>query len=365
MLKVIMLVPSLCVGSGVASFAISYFRRLNHSLIQMDFACYYKDSVSYAEEIENAGSKIFYLPPVHNVFSHINSCCKIINENKYDIIHDCSLINTIPMMHVAKKNIKVRILHSHSSKLGETKFKALRNSIFVPLLLSYFNSYAACSELAAKKLFRKHSFQLIPNVIDSDTYVFNNLNRMKIRNSMNINNQLIIGTVGRSAAQKNPFRALLIFKEIHNLCPNTIYWWIGKGPLLEKIKKYAKKIGISEYVYFWGNRNDVCDLYQAMDVFFMPSKFEGLGIACVEAQVAGLPCVVSDVIPKTAAFTDLVDFIPLSENNAYWATRIIEACSKIGNRRSYKNELDESCFSDENAGKRLIEYYERLQKNEI
>ncbi|MCR4900868.1 MAG: hypothetical protein K5907_08645, partial [Treponema sp.] len=115
MIKAIMLVPSLRIGSGIASFAISYFRRLDHSEVQLDFACYYKNSKSYAEEIENSGSRVFYLPSVFNFFTHLKTCQKIISENKYDIIHDCSLINTIPMMHVAKQKIKVRILHSHSS----------------------------------------------------------------------------------------------------------------------------------------------------------------------------------------------------------------------------------------------------------
>ena len=360
MIKVLMLVPSLRVGSGVASFAISYFRKLNHNLVQLDFACYYKNSKSYAEEIENAGSKVFYLPSVYNLFNHFKSCRKIINENKYDIIHDCALVNTIPMMHVAKKNIKARILHSHSSKLGETTFKSLRNSIFIPFLRSYFTNFAACSELAAKTLFGNRPFTLISNVIDSNAYDFNYTDRMKIRNTMNIDNKLIIGTVGRTSSPKNPFRALSIFKEVHNICQNAEYWWIGDGSLLDELNNYAKKIGIGEKVRFWGNRKDTYELYQAMDVFFMPSKFEGLGIACVEAQTSGLPCVVSDAIPHTAAFTDLVTFIPLSEDNTYWANQIIDSASKIKNRRSYNKELTKSCFSDENAGERLREYYEGL-----
>lgn len=201
-IKVLMLVPSLRVGSGVSSFAIAYFRKLDHSCVQMDFACYYYREQSYAEEIEKAGSTVFYLPSVRHFKKHLAECRRILRGGQYDIIHDCSLVNTIPFMMAAKKFVPHRILHSHSSRLGETPFKALRNWLFVPLLRSCANEYAACFDLAARALFGKKDYALIPNVIEVGKFDFNEKTREKIRGEMKAEEKLIVGSAGRGAPQK-------------------------------------------------------------------------------------------------------------------------------------------------------------------
>ena len=364
-INVLMVLPSLRVGSGVASFARAYFRKIDESKVHIDFACYYQQKDSYAKEVESCGSKVFYLPPVFSLRKHIKTCKEILQNGNYDIIHDNTLINSIPFMQVSKQFVKIRVLHSHSSKLGETGLKAARNRIFLPWLRSLATDYAACSDLAARTLFGKRKYSFIPNVIDSGKLNFDAEHRKRIRIQMNADNKIIVGTVGRSAAQKNPFRAFSIMEKVIQKNPEVEYWWGGNGPLLEKMKKYVTKKSLCNKIKLLGNRTDIADLYQAMDVFFMPSKFEGLGIACVEAQLTGLPCVVSDVIPHTVAFTNLVNFIPLSESNSFWADSIISASSKNINRRNYKNELTNSCFSDESAGNRLKQYYEGILKNKI
>ena len=364
-INVLMLLPSLRVGSGVASFAIAYFRKIDKSKVHIDFACYSQKKESYAEEVESSGSKVFYLPPVFSLRKHIKTCREILQNGNYVIIHDNTLINSIPFMQVSKQFVKIRVLHSHSSKLGETVLKAARNRIFLPRLRSLATDYAACSDLAARTLFGKRKYFLIPNVIDSGKFNFDVEQRKRIREQMNVNNKVIVGTVGRCASQKNPFRAFSIMEKVIQNNPDVEYWWVGNGPLLEQMKKYVTKKGLNNKIKLLGNRTDIADLYQAMDVFFMPSKFEGLGIACVEAQITGLPCVVSDVIPHSVAFTNLVKFISLSKTNIFWADNIISASIKNEARRSYKTELANSCFSDENAGDRLKEYYERLLENEI
>ena len=356
-IKVLMLVPSLRIGSGVASFAISYFRKLDHQVIQMDFACYYKKPESYAEEIVDFGSKVFYLPPVKHFFKHYSDCKKILRNGNYDIIHNCSLINTIPMMFVAKRLIPIRIIHGHSSRLGETKFKAIRNAIFLPFLRSSANYYVACSDLAAKAIFGNRKYTFIPNVIDSKSFAFCEDTRQKIRNEMNVGNKIIIGSIGRAASPKNPFRALRIIKSVLGKNHNVEYWWAGNGPLMDKMQSYAKKLGIENQVSFLGNRNDVPDLYQAMDIFFMPSKFEGLPISCIEAQATGLPCILSDVITKNVAYTELVEYLSLSESDSCWAEHILRIANKRTIRHGYMNELNKSLFNNEEAGERLKQYY--------
>lgn len=129
------------------------------------------------------------------------------------------------------------------------------------------------------------------------------------------------------------------------------------------MKARAEKLGISHAVRFLGNRNDVADLYSAMDVFFMPSRFEGLPISCIEAQATGFPCILSSVITKTVVFTNLIEYIPLKKPDAYWAERIV-AAAKGGERRSHNRELCESCFCNESAGEKLKNYYEGVARHE-
>ena len=153
-IKVLMLVPNLRVSNGVTSYAMNYFRNLNHKNIKMDFAVYRKRENPYEEEINAAGSNIFLLPSVKKEFpAHIKACLDLIKNGQYDVIHDNSMLITYPMMKIAKKYVPVRILHSHNSKLGETIKKEKRNKRFLPFLLHQANAYAACSDLAAKAMF--------------------------------------------------------------------------------------------------------------------------------------------------------------------------------------------------------------------
>lgn len=362
-IKVLMLVPSLRNSSGVASFAISYFRKINHAVVKIDFACYNRNQECYAREIESTGSKVFFLPPVKHLLKHYFKCKSILKNGQYDIIHNCSLINTIPMMFVSRNLVNIRVFHSHSSRLGETKIKALRNTLFLPLLLSYANAYAACSDLAAKAVFGNKEYSLIPNVIDSNKFNFNEKLRIKIRNEMQTGNKLIIGSIGRAASPKNPFRALRIIKSVLKIYSEIEYWWVGNGPLLDKMKEYAYKLGIEKSVHFFGNRNDVSELYLAMDVFLMPSRFEGMPVACIEAQATGLPCIVSDIITKNVTYTGLVKYISLKLPDVYWAQKILEEKKNIKKRTGYKMQLLESNFSDTTAGIRLEAYYRELVQN--
>lgn len=148
-IKVLMLVPNLFVANGVASFVMNYLRNLNHDEVQVDIASYKEgDSVYYAE-VEAAGGKMFFLPGIKNLPEHVKVCNKILSDGRYDIIHDNTLHISIPMMWCAKRQgVPVRILHSHSSKLGETRKKELRNKAFRPILRSLATDYLACSKMA-------------------------------------------------------------------------------------------------------------------------------------------------------------------------------------------------------------------------
>lgn len=361
-IKVLMVVPNLRVSNGVASYAMNYFRQLKDIRVHMDFAVYRKWDNPYEEEIEATGSKVFLLPPIDRIPAHVKGCIEVLQRGQYDVIHDNSLLVTYPMMKLAKKYVPVRILHSHNSKLGETPNKEKRNAFFLPLLLKQANAYAACSDLAAKAMFGNKAYKFIPNFIDSDDYKFDLQTRNQIRLKMGVEGKKVIATVGRVAAQKNPFFALDVFDRLADKEEEVEYWWIGSGPLDQKVADYAGKLKHADRVKLLGSRNDVPDLYQAMDIFFLPSLFEGLPVTGVETQAMGLPSVVSDTVTKEMVYTDLVEYVSLEQPIDDWVAALERQIARIPDRRSYTKELKESVFSADSAGQRLEEYYKSLLK---
>ena len=361
MINVLILIHNLRVANGVASFAMNYFRDLDQSEIHVDFALYADRPSPYYDEIRMRESDIYILPKVSDIKEHIKKCNEILSAKKYDIVHDNTLHISIPMMFCAKKkNIPVRILHSHNTKMGETSQKELRNKILLPVLRSLATDYAACSQLAGEAMFGKRKFTVIPNVIQTKKYRFDPAVRERVRQDMNVQDKLIVGTVGRLAEQKNPFFAVDVFTHLLKDLPDAEYWWIGSGPLQEQVKDYVEEKSLSDRVKLLGSRNDVLELYQGMDAFFLPSLFEGLPLTGVEAQAMGLPMVVSDTVTKEMVYTDLVDYVNLSESINVWVKRLKKALSRKVDRKIYSGKLKQSVFSDVGCGERLGDLYENL-----
>lgn len=353
-MRVLMLVPNLQVANGVASFVMNYLRNLDRSAVQVDIASYQGGDSIYYNEVENFGGKVFFLPGIKNVPAHIRACKKILSKGHYDIVHDNTLHISIPMMWCAKRaGVPVRILHSHNSKMGETPIKALRNKTFLPVLRSLATNYAACSQLAGRAMFGDREFTVIPNVIQTEKYHFDPIDRRHVRQSMNAQDKFVVGTVGRLAEQKNPFFAIDVFAELLKKVPNSEYWWAGSGPLQEQVKAYIDEKKLTKYIKLLGSRNDTVELYQGMDVFFLPSLFEGLSIVTVEAQAVGLPCVISDEIPPEAGYTDLIKRVALKQPKEFWAEQLQDSRNEQPNRNIYHEELMKSIFSDLGCGSQL------------
>lgn len=360
-LKVLMLVPNLRVSNGVTSFVMNYFNDVNHQSVQMDFALYSDRETPYYETIKQQGGKIFILPDIKNLPAHIKACNKIFSEGHYDIVHDNTLHISIPMMWCARQvGVPVRILHSHNSKMGETPTKELRNKIFLPILRSLATNYVACSQLAGCAMFGKRKFTVIPNVIQTKKYWFSPGTRKHVRQSMNTQDKFVIGTVGRLSEQKNPFFAIDVFAFLLQKLPNAEYWWVGSGPLQEQIKNYVEKKKLSKYVRILGSRNDVLELYQGMDAFFLPSLFEGLPLTGIEAQAMGLPILASDRITDEMVYTDLVDYVALNEPPEIWAKYLESMVRLKTDRRKYAEQLRQSIFSDVGCGERIEKIYQHF-----
>lgn len=359
-IKVLMLVPNLRVANGVASFAISYYRKLDHTKVKMDFITYKRIESPYITEIKESGDSVFFIKPVKDIFGHYKDCVKIIKNGDYDIIHDNSLLITLPLMLASIGKVPFRVLHSHSTMLGESKRREYRNRLFLPLLLAVSNCYAACSFEAGKSMFGKRTFKVIPDVIDINRFKYRTDVRLTVRKREKCNDKYVIITVGRITHAKNPFFAIDVMEQFIKRHPDVEYWWIGSGELDRELDQYITRKKLNSKIRLFGSRSDVDELYQAADLFFMPSTSEGFGLACVEAETAGLECIVSDRLPKDVDVTGNVNFISLNKNLNEWVQAIERARETSIDRTAQYIKVAKSDFSDWNAGDRLLSYYNSL-----
>lgn len=228
--------------------------------------------------------------------------------------------------HFAKKyNIKVKILHSHQNKYSDNILHSIRNYPLVAMGKKLATNRIACSNLAGKFLFKNEKFDIINNAIEVEKFIYNEQTRNKIRTELGIQNKFVIGNIGRLTEQKNQKFLIDIFNEIYKENKESILLIIGNGKLEKKLKQQARKLNIEKNILFLSKISNINEYYQAMDVFVLPSIYEGVGIVNIEAQASGLKTIVSDVVPKEANIVN-ENFITISlnKNARYWATQILK-----------------------------------------
>ena len=316
---------------GVEAVILNYFRNINKSKFVFDFVI---DSDStdnnFINEIQELGGTIIKCPPYQKLHSYNKFLYKLFKEKKYDIVH--SNINTLsvfPLRMAEKAGIKIRIAHSHSTSNPKEWKKNLLKNILRPFSRKYANVYFACSELAGRYLFGNKAFDegkviIFNNAINLDKFKYNEEKRKEIRKKINIKNDtFVIGHIGRFVAQKNHTFLIDIFNEMHKENENSVLLLIGQGPLQNEIKEKVDKLGLANSVKFIGQVTNANDYYNAMDVFVLPSIYEGLGMVLIEAQANELPCIASTEVPKEATISNQIEYIELDKNPSYWAKRIL------------------------------------------
>lgn len=360
-------------GGGVESVVMNYYRYIDRNEIQFDFICDEDSTNIPYEEIEKMGGKVILIPPYQKIIKYHKKLKQVLKDGNYKIVH--SHINALSVfsLFAAKcAGVPVRIAHSHSTSNKKEWKKNIIKNILRPFSRVFATDYMCCSELAGRWLFGNKEFDkgnvyILNNAIDVEKFKYDENVRKEVRKELEIDeNTLVIGHVGRFVEQKNHRFLIDIFNEVHKENTNSILLLIGQGPLMAEIKDKVKKLGIEKSVIFLGQRNDANRLYQAMDVFVLPSLYEGLGIVLVEAQSAGLLCICSTNVPREANITNSVKFLKL-DKILKWKEEILDV--KIINTRKSNVKLikehmyDISCESSKLKDLYLnkIEMYRRKQ----
>ena len=274
-------------GGGVESVVMNYYRNIDRNKIQFHFLCDEDSTDIPYEEIEKLGGKVIVIPPYQKLFKYQKELYRIFKENNYKIVHShINALSVFPLRIAKKAGIPIRIAHSHSTSNKKEWKKNILKMILRPLSKLYANNYFACTEYAGKWLFGKKvverkELNVINNAIDLKKFEFNENTRKALREEFGIKDDtLIIGHVGRFMKQKNHEFLIDVFEKAIKQDDNIYLILVGQGPLEDKIKEMAKEKGIENKILFLGQRNDVNKLYQAMDIFVLPSLYEGLRNGC-------------------------------------------------------------------------------------
>lgn len=357
------------IGGGVEAVTINYYRNIDKNKVQLDFICDEDSTNIPYEEIERMGGKVIIIPSYSKPFKYHKALKRVLKEGNYKIIH--SNINTLSVfsLFAAKcAGVPVRIAHSHSTTNKKEKKKNLMKQILRPFSKVFATDYMCCSELAGRWLFGNKEYDkgnvyLLNNAIDLDKFKYNESLRKKKRKELGIKDDtLVIGHIGRFVAQKNHDFLIDIFNEIHKKNNNSILLLAGQGPLMEDIKNKVKELNLEDSVKFLGQRNDANELYQAFDVFLLPSLYEGLPVVGVEAQAAGLLCYLSDDMTKETKVLDITKFMSLNNPPKEWADNILDDVKKY-KRIDTSKEMTAKNFNIKEEAKKLEEYYLNLYNN--
>lgn len=316
---------------GVESFLMNYYRYIDRDKIQFDFLANSHKDIAYEQEILSMGGRIFHITArSENLKLYKNELNKLFVEHSGEWqaiwVNVCSLAN-IDYLKIAKKfKIKKRIIHSHNSQNMDNKMRGILHCINKHRVKEYATDFWACSEDAAKWFYdNAENVVIIHNAIDIENLAFDEEKRKKIRDSVNGNDEFIIGNIGRLHFQKNQMFVLDIYGEINKKIGNSKLILIGQGEDEYKLKEKCKLLGIDDNVIFTGVQNNIGEWLSAFDIFLFPSLFEGLGIAALEAQANGVPVLASDkVIPKDVKMNDNFVFYDLNKSALEWANRLLQ-----------------------------------------
>ena len=349
---------------GAENAIINYHRFIDREKVQFDYLLTCKEKCSFEDEILSLGGKVFRVPllRISNPNPYIKGVDAFFKQHKeYQIIHShTSSKSTVPLWIGKKNGIPVRISHAHNTRTEKGLSGLIRDFLKRPLK-SVATHYFACGEeagiwLYGKEVFSRGLVTIMPNVIRGDLFDYSPSKREKIRQSLHINNStIVIGCTARFHWQKNHDFLLDVFHDFSVAHPDTVLLLVGDGELRDEIANKATRLNIDDKVIFLGVVPNVYDYEQAMDLFLMTSHHEGLPLSLVEAQVSGLPCLVSENISREADLTGLVHLLPIDQGTSQWVKEMENHLDD--QRHSYLDLVQKNGYDAATSAKQLEHFY--------
>lgn len=332
-MKKVLISPTLGLDlEGITSVIYNYTSAMDRSDLQISFLTYGDLKPAVRERFEALGEILFVSDRKQSTLAYVKDYIALLKKHRFDVVHINGNSGTMVMEVLLAKLCGVRnvMVHAHSTRTSHPFINAVMKAPMMWLA----DTCIACSEASGQWLYGRHPYTLLNNAIALSDFRYEDALRQKYREEFGVGEEYLIGHIGHFTEPKNHFFLIDIFEAFHKLEPASKLLLISDGPRFQQVKEKVAALGLEDAVIFAGRRSDVAGIYSAMDLFILPSCWEGLPLVLVEAQVNGLPMLVSEVVTKVARCTDLVHYKPLEDGAQSWALRLQELVKAPGDRKA-------------------------------
>lgn len=357
---------------GTDTFVVNLCKGLNtnHYDITVVNPCTQQEKNVREPEVLATGAKVLHtvdLGGTLSIIHHLFLLYRILRKGNFDVFQtNIDLFNGPNLLVAWLAGVPVRCCHSHNTMQqkalveGETLPVRIYQSVMKWMCWTFSNRRSGCSLDAMEFLFTGKDWQsskypiVINNGIDLNQFMQYQRSDKKM-NDLGLKARFHLITVGRIIPQKNPLFLARVFAELSKIRSDVDLVWIGIGDLQEKCEAIFRSNHCIDRVHFLGSRNDVHEILPCCDLFFMPSSFEGLGIVIIEAQAAGLNCLVSDAVPEEAN-CGMVVYKSLQDSIESWAE---ELCSFLDQKKHLSiNSIKLQNYSIEHMVEQMQQLFE-------
>lgn len=343
---------------GIATHMVNYLSELRFAKVHFDVISTIEEDANIVSRLEDAGCTILHLPNrKRNPLGYMVALFWLLKRGNYDVVqvHGSSSIMSIELFLAKMAGIKKRIAHSHNTTCSHV----IANRILAPIFHSSYTHALACSQVAGEWLFGKREFTVLHNAFDYRRFKFDDVVRTEYRHMLHImDDQLLIIQVGNLGEQKNPLFMIDVIRLLAQKRPCKILY-VGDGIYANDLRNKIEAEHLASSIELLGNRNDVDKLLQAADVFVMPSLWEGLPCALLEAQASGIQCLVSDKVTTEAAIDVKTKFLTL-DNLLPWVDALVQFSSDNGKRIEHSKQSIQTLDKDydiKQEAQRLLSFY--------
>lgn len=356
-MKKILIINTIGLGyEGISNVIYNYGFHMNKEGLELNILAPLNVRDSVEERFSQIGKVIKISRRNSDLKRYVCALSKLLKANRYDVIHIHGNSGTmlIEVLLAKMTSVKKIIVHCHNTTCSHL---ILNQLLKVPMIL-LSDCLMACSEDAGKFLYGKKDFVVLNNAIDIKKFSYNEQVRTLIRKELGIKDELTIGHIGNFIEQKNHSFLIDVFDELHKMKPNSKLLLVSDGPLIDLIRVKVENLQLENDVIFAGRRTDIEKLYQAMDIFVLPSLWEGLPLVSLEAQSEGLLVLTSVNVTSNARCTDLFEQLELEKGAKVWAEKIEEMiCKAIDRNKDRKEQMREYGFDIEYECEKLRKIY--------
>ncbi len=334
-------------AGGVEAVVFNYYRAIDHTRFQFDFYYDADSTVEPPQDLIDMGARFIMLPPYQKLPAYIKELRLHLRTEHYTIVHShLNTLSVFPLYAAWREHVPVRIAHNHSIPGGKEAGRNALKNILKCFSKTFANEYCACSEAAARWLFGnpivdEECVTILKNAVDFKKFRISEAGTNQKRKELNIPDKVfVLGHVGRFTAAKNHEKVISIFKALKAVKPDAVLILIGDGEEHENVEKWIDQYRVRGSVIMTGKVKDPQNYYPLMDVLILPSVFEGVPVTIVETQIAGIPCVISDIVNPDVVISNACDYLSVNASDEMWAEKIIAASKKTVSLNGHSKDYD-------------------------